>query len=118
MTISEVAKKYQIPESTLRWYERVGLLPRAHRNDSGVRDYSEEEENAIVFVKCMRAAGVSVEALKEYLSLPATNEENINKRKELLRHEQEKLLKKKEDLEKALERLEYKIAHYDEIMRH
>ena len=69
MTIAEVGKKYDLSVDTLRYYERIGLLPPVKRNTSGFRDYGEEECNWVYFIKCMRNAGISVEALTEYVSL-------------------------------------------------
>ena len=62
MTIAEVSRVYQIPVDTLRYYERIGLLPPVNRNRSGFRDYTEENRSWVQFIKCMRAAGIPVEA--------------------------------------------------------
>ena len=65
MLIAEVSKKYDISADTLRYYERVGLIPAVNRRDNGIRDYTEEDLNWVEFIKCMRAAGIQVEALIE-----------------------------------------------------
>ena len=69
MTIKEVCEKYDITSDTLRYYERVGVIPEVSRTKGGIRDFSEEDikwvENAI----CMRSAGVPVEMLIEYVKL-------------------------------------------------
>ena len=69
MTISEVSREYAITADTLRYYERIGLLPAIRRSSSGIRDYSEADCKTISFVKCMRSAGVQIEALTEYMTL-------------------------------------------------
>ena len=56
MTISEVSKKYDITADTLRYYERIGLIPPVPRTKSGVRDYDESSCNWVNFIKCMRSA--------------------------------------------------------------
>lgn len=56
MNIAEVSKKYDLTQDTLRYYERVGLLPRVNRTSSGIRDYSEEDCHWVEFIKCMRQA--------------------------------------------------------------
>ena len=63
MRIAEVAQQFDITPDTLRYYERIGLLPRIKRTASGVRDYSEADCGRIEFIKCMRGANVSIEAL-------------------------------------------------------
>lgn len=69
MRIAEVSKEYGISADTLRYYERIGLLPRVYRNENGIRDYDEQDCARIKFVKCMRGASVSIEALIEYMQL-------------------------------------------------
>lgn len=69
MKIAEVSKRYDISADTPRYYERVGLLRHVPRNASGIRDYDETSCKAVEFLKCMRSAGVSIEALIEYMDL-------------------------------------------------
>lgn len=69
MTIAEVSKKYGLSADTLRYYERIGLIPGVRRKENGIRDYSESDCNWVEFIKCMRAAGIQVEALIEYVAL-------------------------------------------------
>ena len=69
MTIAEVSRKYDITADTLRYYERIGLIPNVPRNKSGIRDYDEESCRWIELMKCMRKAGVQIEALIEYVAL-------------------------------------------------
>ena len=59
MRIAEVSKEYGISADTLRYYERIGLLPRVHRNENGVRDYDEQGCARIKFVKCMQIGRAS-----------------------------------------------------------
>ena len=60
MNIAEVSKKYDLTQDTLRYYERVGLLPRVNRTSSGIRDYTEEDCRWVEFIKCMRQAGLPI----------------------------------------------------------
>jgi len=69
MTIAEVGKKYGLSTDTLRYYERIGLLAPIPRTKGGIRDYGEIDCQAVEFIKCMRGAGVAIEALVEYVSL-------------------------------------------------
>ena len=57
MTIAEVSRKYDISADTLRYYERIGLIPPVPRTRGGLRDYGEESCGWIQLMKCMRAAG-------------------------------------------------------------
>ena len=69
MTITQVSQKYGLSQDTLRYYERIGIIPPVPRNKSGIRDYDEVSCSWIELMKCMRSSGVQIEALIEYVSL-------------------------------------------------
>ncbi|ADL68414.1 transcriptional regulator, MerR family [Thermoanaerobacterium thermosaccharolyticum DSM 571] len=116
MTIAEVSEKYDISQDTLRYYERIGLIPPVNRNKSGNRDYTEEDCKWVEFIKCMRNAGLSIEVLIEYVALVAQGDETIEARKELLIEQRNHLIKKIEDMNETLERLNYKIEVYEGLL--
>lgn len=116
MTIAEVSKKYDLSCDTIRYYERIGLLPEIPRTKSGIRNFDEESCRWIEFIKCMRSAGMEIEALLEYVTLFKKGTETVKARRELLIEQREKLVKKEEDIHKTVERLDYKIGLYNEIM--
>jgi DNA-binding transcriptional MerR regulator len=113
MTITEVSKKYELSADTLRYYERVGLIPGVTRNKSGIRDYSEEECRWVEFIKCMRSAGLPIEVLIEYVTLFQQGDKTINARKELLIEQRRQLAEKLEAIKATIERLDYKIERYE-----
>lgn len=112
MTIKEVAKKFNMTNDTLRYYEKVGLVGPVKKNSSGIRDYSEEDLKRIEFIKCMRSAGISIEVLKKYVTLYDEGESTKLERQHLLEEEQDKLEEKIKTMSKALEKLKYKIKLY------
>jgi DNA-binding transcriptional MerR regulator len=113
MTIAEVSRKYELSQDTLRYYERIGLIPSVNRNKNGVRDFTEEDCRWVEFIKCMRSAGLPIEALIEYVSLFQKGDETVQARKELLMEQREQLVTRLEDMKKTLERLDYKISRYE-----
>ncbi|MCS7202667.1 MAG: MerR family transcriptional regulator [Dictyoglomus sp.] len=116
MKISEVSKKYGISEDTLRYYEKIGLIPRVHRNKSGVREYTEEDCRWIEFIKCMREAGVQIEALVRYVKLFQQGDKTIEERKKILMEQREQLISRLKDIQKALDKLNLKIEAYETII--
>lgn len=116
MTIAEVSKKYNISADTLRYYERIGLIPRVTRNKSGIRDYSETDCNWVQFIKCMRSAGVQIEALIEYVELFQQGDDTISARKDILIEQRELLIERLNNMQQTLERLNKKIENYDNIV--
>ncbi len=118
MTIAEVSKKYDISADTLRYYERIGLLPPVPRNKSGIRNYDEESCGWIELMKCMRAAGVQIEALIEYVALFRRGDETLDARKAILIEQRAQLAARMADMQRSLDRLDYKISMYEqELMR-
>ncbi len=116
MTIAEVSEKFDLSQDTLRYYERIGLIPRVNRNKSGVRNYTEEDCKWVEFIKCMRNAGLPIEVLIEYVGLFQQGDETIEARKELLIEQRKQLMTRIEDMKKTLERLDYKIARYEQTI--
>lgn len=116
MRIAEVAEKYDISADTLRYYERIGLLRPVRRNTGGVRDYSEDDCMRIGFVKCMRGANVSIEALIEYMQLLDEGDATLEARKQILIEQREAARERLARVQEGLDRLDYKIAHYDELL--
>lgn len=114
MTISEVSKKYNLTADTIRYYERIGLIPPVHRNSSGNRDFLEEDCNWVEFIKCMRNAGLSIEALIDYVAMFQKGNETVKSRKNLLIEQRELLVERMESMKATLERLDMKIDGYEE----
>lgn len=114
MTIAEISQKFGIPADTLRYYERIGLLPPIQRNGSGYRDYDAEDEEWIYFVMSMRSAGISIESLIEYVTLFQNGIDTIPSRKQILVDQRELLSQKIMEMQNVLDRLDHKISGYEE----
>lgn len=112
MTITEVSRRFELTQDTLRYYERIGLIPHVQRNKSGVRDYQEEDCNWVEFIKCMRAAGLPIEALIEYVNLFQKGDDTLEARKELLKEQRNLLVARVEEMQDTLKRLDVKIERY------
>ena len=113
MKIMEVSQQYGISSDTLRYYERVGLIPPVHRNGSGIRDYNELDLRRVEFIKCMRSAGLPVEVLIEYVGLVQQGDQTIDARKEILIEQRELLLARMNEMQKTLDILNRKIELYE-----
>lgn len=113
MTISEVSKKYNISQDTLRYYEKVGVIPYVTRNSSKIRNYGENDIAWLELALCMRSAGLPIEVMIEYLKLYQMGDSTIKERFELLTRQREALLEQKKKIEETLNHLNYKIAKYE-----
>ena len=116
MKIAEVSVKYGLSVDTLRYYERVGLIPPVHRNDGGIRDYNELDLRRVDFIKCMRSAGLPVEILIEYVALVQQGDKTIEARKDILIEQRTLLVDRMNEMQKTLDILEHKIEVYEKAV--
>jgi DNA-binding transcriptional MerR regulator len=116
MKIAEVSEQFGLSVNTLRYYERVGLIPPVNRNESGIRDYDELDLRRVDFIKCMRGAGLPVEVLIEYMRLVQQGDETVEARKEILVEQRDLVVARLEEMQKTLDRLNYKIEVYEKAL--
>ena len=116
MKIAEVSEQYGISSDTLRYYERVGLIPHVNRNRSGIRDYNDLDLRRVDFIKCMRSAGLPIEVLIEYVGLVQQGDKTIEARKEILREQRELLAVRMSEMQKTLDILDHKIDVYENAL--
>lgn len=112
-TISELSEKYQISSSTLRYYERIGLLPNIPRQANGNRYFTDQLLNWLEMIICLRHSGVPIEKLIEYAKLIQKGDDTIATREALLREQLVELYQKRTNLQRSIQRLEDKIALYE-----
>lgn len=117
MTIKEVAEKYDITPDTLRYYERIKMIPEVTRTAGGIRDYQESDLQWVELALCMRSAGLPVEAMIEYLRLYQKGDETIPARLELLNNQMEVLKEQRDKIEATMNKLSYKISRYEEAAK-
>jgi DNA-binding transcriptional MerR regulator len=117
MTIAEVCKKVGLTADTLRYYERIGLIPNVNRTAGGIRDYTEYDCGWIEFIKCMRGAGVQVESLVEYVELFRQGDSTAGERKQILVRERSRIARQLVEMQNTLERLDFKIEKYETVLR-
>ena len=116
MKIAEVSEQYGLSTDTLRYYERVGLIPAVNRNGSGIRDYNELDLRRVEFIKCMRSAGLPVEVLIDYVALVQEGDKTINARKEILVEQRKLLVERMNEMQKTLDILNHKIEVYEKAV--
>lgn len=117
MTIKEVSEKFNISQDTLRYYERVGMIPPVTRTPGGIRDYQESDLGWVELAICMRSAGLPVEALIEYVKLTQEGDKTIEARLQLLSEQRESLIEQQKKINDTLKRLDYKIGRYEEAVK-
>lgn len=117
MNISEVAAQFEMTPATIRYYEKEGLIPPITRNESGTRDFQEEDLNWVEFIKCMRDSGLSIDSLAKYSELYQQGDGTLVERKQILMDEYQKLLEKQKLINGTIARLEQKLDNYDQMIQ-
>ncbi|AUI78099.1 MULTISPECIES: MerR family transcriptional regulator [Lactiplantibacillus] len=118
MNINAVSKQFKVTKDTLRYWERIGILPPIHRNESGYRDYDDNDMNWIYYVKTLRRAGMSIESLIEYMKLLHQDGMTAEARRDLLIEQRTELQEQLNQTKQTIDYLSYKIDHFqDHILR-
>ena len=117
MTIREIAAKTNMSTDTLRYYERIGLLPPVPRNAAGIRNYDEYFVNFINFIKKLKASGMSLEHIIDYIRLAEMGEATKQERKKLLAEARETLLDKINSLQLVAELADYQLRNYENLLQ-
>lgn len=117
MTIRQVCSQYGLTPDTLRYYEKVGVIPEVHRTESGIRDYDDVAIGWVENAVCMRSAGVPVESIIEYVRLYQAGDTTLQARRDLLKDVHTSLLKQRQQMDAAIDRLSFKIRRYDVALK-
>lgn len=117
MTIKQVCQRYGLTQDTLRYYEKIGVIPPVHRSASGIRDYDEHDLGWVENAVCLRNAGVPVESIAEYVKLYQAGDETFAARRDLLSHVLADLTEQRSQLDAAIQKLTYKVSRYEAAAR-
>lgn len=115
MTIKEVAEITGISADTLRYYERIGIIPHVQRTASGLRDYNDTNIHWIEFAKCFKKAGIQLEGIIEYMNLAMLGKETENARRAILEETKETIALQIEELGECLKSVQFKLDNYYNI---
>jgi DNA-binding transcriptional MerR regulator len=116
-TISEVVAVTGLTAHTLRWYERIGLMPHVDRSHTGQRRYSNRDLDWLAFVGKLRLTGMPVADMVRYAELVREGEHTFADRQELLRTTREDVRRRIAELQETLAVLDYKIDFYADARR-
>lgn len=114
-SIGEISKMFQLPISTLRYYDKEGLFPHLKRVN-GIRQFSESEIETLRVIDCLKKSGLEIKEIKEYMSLCSLGNTTLKQRKEIFEKQKEEVLQEMEKLQKVLSMLNYKCWYYDQAI--
>ena len=112
-TVGEMAKRLDVPTSTLRYYDKEGLLPFVERSSGGIRMFQDKDMEWLQVIRCMKQAGMPLKAIREYIQLAMEGDETISQRLALFQRQREILQQKMKQLQQTMDALDYKCWYYE-----
>ena len=112
-TVGEMAKRLGVPASTLRYYDKEGLLPFVERSSGGIRMFQDSDFEWLQVIGCMKKAGMSIKDIRRYIEMALQGDDTIDLRLEMFRHQREVLQKQMAELQHTMEMVEYKCWYYE-----
>lgn len=114
-TIGEVSKMFDIPISTLRYYDKEGLFPNIKRK-SNIRYFDNEEIEPLRVIECLKKSELEIKDIKKFFDWCKKGPSTFEKRKELFVKRRKIVRQSIKELEKALSMLEFKCWYYDQLI--
>lgn len=112
-TIREVSEMFQIPATTLRYYEKEGLLPYVGRKESGYREFSEGDVQMLRVIECLKKSGMSIKEIRQFADWVQMGDSSLKERLEMFQHRKQAVEQQMEELKKTMELIEYKCWYYE-----
>ena len=112
-TVCEMAKLLGVPTSTLRYYDKEGLLPFVERSPGGMRLFQEKDYEWLQVIECLKKTGMPLKDIRVYVDMAMRGDSTIDDRLKLILKQREAVLAQMADLQKTLDTLEFKRWYYE-----
>lgn len=116
-TVGEMAKKFNVAPSTLRFYDKEGLLPFVERSSAGIRMFKEDEVGWLTIIDCLKQTGMPIKKIREFVNWCMEGDSTIDKRLELIDSQRDSVLEQIQQMQKMLHLLDYKHWYYETAKR-
>lgn len=116
-SISDVSRIMNLPVSTLRYYDKEGLLPYIERKDSGYRIFKEDDIRMLEIIECFKNTGMSIKQIKHFIELVKQGDISLQQRYELFVERKKTVEKQMQDLQKQLDLIDYKCEYYQKALK-
>ena len=117
-TVGEMAKILGVPPSTLRYYDKEGLLPFVERSSGGIRMFTEKDHEWLKVIECLKQSGLSIKDIRSFIDMAMQGDEaSLKKRLALIQARREAVKKQIEDMRETLELLEFKCWYYEQAVQ-
>ena len=115
-TIGQVAEMFNLPISTLRYYDKQGLFPQLTR-ESGIRKFGDNEIEALRVIECLKKSGLEIKDIKLFMEWCAEGSSTYAKRFDLIQKQKERVEAEIQQMHKTLDMLKYKCWYYSQAIK-
>lgn len=115
-TIGQISEMFHLPISTLRYYDKEGLFPDIERQ-SGIRQFSEKEVEALRVIECLKASGLEIKDIKQFMEWVREGSATYAQRKQLFEDRRAAVEEEMRQLEKTLAMIRFKCWYYETALR-
>ena len=115
-TIKQVSEKMGVTISTLRYYDKEGLLPFLDKTSNGTRVFKDEDFEGLAIITCLKKSGVSIKDINKYMNLCIQGDDTLKERLNIFLERKEVVEKQIEELYKVMETINYKIRYYNKAI--
>lgn len=117
-TVGEMAKLLNIAPSTLRYYDREGLLPFVGRSVGGARVFTEKDCGWLQIISCLKSAGMPIKEIRRYIDLAMAGDDTIDDRLRMFLQQRERLRQQMDNLQQTLDAVDFKCWYYETAKAH
>ena len=112
-TVGEMAKKIGVAPSTLRYYDKEGLLPFVERSSGGIRVFKEADYEWLKVIECLKKTGMPFKDIKTFIEIAMQGDETIDERLELIRKQRDEVGRQIAELKETMNTLNFKCWYYE-----
>lgn len=114
-TIGQIAEMFDLPISTLRYYDKEGLFPNLSRV-SGIRKFTDREVDTLRVIECLKKSGLEIKDIKHFMELCSKGNSTYAERKALLEDRKKAVESEMEQIQRTLSMLQYKCWYYEQAI--
>ncbi|MBD7914791.1 MerR family transcriptional regulator [Clostridium sp. Sa3CUN1] len=116
-TIKQFAEKIGVTVSTLRYYDKEGLLPFVDKKENGTRVFKDKDFEVLAIIACMKKSGLPIKDIKKYMDLCIEGDNTLKERMEIFLERKKTVQKQIEELNNIMETIDHKIWYYEEAIK-
>ncbi|MBM6811261.1 MerR family transcriptional regulator [Faecalitalea cylindroides] len=112
-TVGEMARFLNVSASTLRYYDKEGLLPFVERSNSGIRMFSDKDYEWLKIIECLKKSGLSIKEIRSYIDMTKRGDDSLEERLQLFEERKKDVERQMKELQETLDLLKYKCWYYE-----